>query len=185
MYNIHMNRTQVALATVFFTIAGAALVFLYTHQDSINATKYQEVQQEYNPAPDLNLTQLYNLVNIDRASEGLPALNRNTTLDNAATLKCADMVANDYWGHISPTGVKPWTWYKNVGYSYEFAGENLAYGQIDSEDVSDEWMKSPGHRKNIMSSNFTEVGYAQCKYPKESKFGHHTLIVQMFANPAQ
>lgn len=37
-------------------------------------------------------------------------------------------------------------------------GENVAYGQRDPEDVMRAWMHSPGHRRNILNPNYSEIG---------------------------
>lgn len=38
------------------------------------------------------------------------------------------------------------------------AGENIAYGQSTEESVINSWLRSPGHRKNIMNKNYTHIG---------------------------
>lgn len=38
------------------------------------------------------------------------------------------------------------------------AGENIAYGQKDENQVIKTWMNSYGHKKNIMNKNFTHIG---------------------------
>ena len=37
-------------------------------------------------------------------------------------------------------------------------GENVAYGQRDPAEVMHAWMNSPGHRKNILNPNYSEIG---------------------------
>jgi len=37
-------------------------------------------------------------------------------------------------------------------------GENIASGQVSPEQVFKSWMKSIGHRNNIMNKNFTHIG---------------------------
>ena len=36
--------------------------------------------------------------------------------------------------------------------------ENIAYGQQTAQDVMTGWMNSPGHKANILSANFKELG---------------------------
>lgn len=38
------------------------------------------------------------------------------------------------------------------------AGENIAYGQKTEESVMKTWLRSPGHRSNIMSTSYTHIG---------------------------
>ena len=37
-------------------------------------------------------------------------------------------------------------------------GENVAYGQPTPDAVMRDWMNSPGHRRNILSPSYTEIG---------------------------
>jgi len=41
---------------------------------------------------------------------------------------------------------------------FNYVAENIAYGQKSPEEVMDTWMKSPGHKANILNSKFTEIG---------------------------
>lgn len=122
------------------------------------------------------------LVNEQRTTNGLQPVTRSAVLDKSAQAKCDDMVTNDYWSHDSPTGKTPWTFIDASGYKYLNAGENLAEGYFNSEDLVTGWMKSPSHRENILEDEFNEVGYAMCKYPATSKHANATLIVQHLAH---
>ena len=99
-----------------------------------------------------------NLTNSARIAEGLDPLTENSTLNQAAMAKAKDMVANNYFAHTSPSGTSPWYWFKNAGYIYTFAGENLAMDFIEAEDVVNAWMASPTHRKNIVNTKYEEIG---------------------------
>ncbi|MBI4101680.1 MAG: hypothetical protein HY443_01810, partial [Candidatus Nealsonbacteria bacterium] len=86
-----------------------------------------------------------------------------------------------YFSHVSPQGQNPWYWLDQVGYSFSYAGENLAVSFFESKDAVNAWMASPGHRKNILNGKFTEigVGWALGKYQ-----GRETIyLVQFFAKP--
>lgn len=41
---------------------------------------------------------------------------------------------------------------------FSMAGENIAYGQKSPEEVMRVWMNSPGHRSNILSSRYSDIG---------------------------
>lgn len=47
--------------------------------------------------------------------------------------------------------------------NYSTAGENIAWNQETEEEVVRDWMNSSGHRANIMSRNFTKVGFGVAK----------------------
>jgi hypothetical protein len=102
-------------------------------------------------------------------------------LEAAARAKAEDMAAKSYFAHTSPEGRTPWYWLDLVGYKYAYAGENLAVDFDDSTDVTNAWMNSPGHRANIMSERYTEIGIATARGSFE---GHPTVfVVQFFGRP--
>ena len=103
------------------------------------------------------------LVNKERAAVGLNALTENADLDKVATLKSQDMVNLNYFDHTSPTYGSPFDMITQFGIPYSYAGENIAYGQTSPEDVMNGWMNSPGHKANILNSNFTQIGVGVAK----------------------
>lgn len=123
------------------------------------------------------------LTNQQRVDNNVAKLARNTTLDQAATKKLNDMFAKQYFEHVSPSGQGPADVVESVGYSYIRVGENLALGNFASDaDLVQAWMNSPGHRANILSPGFTELGVAVGQGIFE---GHRTWIaVQEFGTPA-
>src|SRR6185436_7850636 len=101
------------------------------------------------------------------------------TLNKAAMAKAQDMVKNGYFAHESPQGISPWYWFKQAGYVYKYAGENLAVGFVDSKTVYDAWFNSPSHKANLLNKNYTQVGTAIV-----SGFdGNSIVVVQEFGRP--
>ncbi len=107
---------------------------------------------------DINRARLIELTNQERQSRGLTELKESSLLDQSATLKGEDMFAKDYWAHFSPDGTSPWYFFKQVGYDYNWAGENLARDFSTSAGVIAGWMASQGHRDNMLNPNFQEIG---------------------------
>ncbi|MGA9289383.1 MAG: CAP domain-containing protein, partial [Anaerobacillus sp.] len=68
------------------------------------------------------------------------------------------MQQKHYFSHTSPTYGSPFDMMRDFGVDFNTAGENIAQGQQTPEAVVDAWMKSEGHRKNIMNSSFTHIG---------------------------
>jgi uncharacterized protein YkwD len=108
------------------------------------------------------------LVNIERTSRGLAPLSINAQLGNAAKLHSSNMATKSHsiglnaamqhtlFGTITPTVASRLEY---SGYSnYTAWGENIAYGYTTAQEVVTAWMNSPGHRANILSANFTEIG---------------------------
>ena len=129
---------------------------------------------------DISTQELLNFTNQKRQENGLAPLIPDSQLETAAGKKANDMFTKNYWAHNSPTGTTPWVFIKESGYDYVYAGENLARGFNDSSDVVDAWMASSDHRANILSSNFSDVGFAvkSGKLNGEDTF----LVVQEFGS---
>lgn len=98
------------------------------------------------------------LVNAERAKYGLSTLKINNELSRVARAKSQDMRDNGYFSHNSPTYGSPFDMLKSFGISYRAAGENIARGYSTPEAVVTGWMNSEGHRANILSSSFTQIG---------------------------
>lgn len=111
-------------------------------------------------AQDITPVDIFNLTNNERIANGLPALRLDAKLNSSATMKAQNMFAENYWAHVSPSGIQPWYWFQQAGYSYTYAGENLAKDFDTSAGTVQGWMNSPGHRANILNANYTEVGFA-------------------------
>lgn len=127
--------------------------------------------QETAPAPQqkTNLTpsgteisafesRVIDLTNEQRRKNGLANLQPDTALSNVAQEKSNDMQAKNYFSHTSPTYGSPFDMMRDFGVTYNSAGENIAMGQQSAEEVVNAWMNSEGHRKNILSPNFTHIG---------------------------
>lgn len=132
-------------------------------------------------ASEISGTYLAELANQDRQKKGLKALKYNKKLERAAMLKAENMFKLQYWSHYGPNKESPWQFIIQSGYSYAYAGENLAKGFSDSKSVHDAWMASPTHRANILDAQFQEVGIAVLK---GKLLGSDVfLVVQMFGSP--
>jgi uncharacterized protein YkwD len=120
--------------------------------------------------------------NLQREKYGLPPLKENTKLNASAKLKVEDMFKNQYFAHDSPSGEGVGDLVENVGYKFIAVGENLALGNFQNDEVLLQgWMDSPGHRENILSPNFQEIGVAVAKGIFEGKLTW--LAVQHFGLP--
>ncbi len=124
---------------------------------------------------------LVDLTNKQRTAENLGALSQNEVLQAAAQAKANDMAAKSYFAHVSPDGVTPWYWIEAAGYSYSYAGENLAVNFSDSSDVVNAWMASPSHRANIEKPNYTDIGIATATGVYKGR--EAIFVVQMFGAP--
>jgi len=137
-------------------------------------------------SPDMALAEAKKIIEFTnnlRQAVSLPALLENQKLNQAAWQKVEDMSLNQYFAHISPTGLSLKNWLEKIGYKYSIAGENLAVGFSKAEDVVAAWKDSPTHYNNIIDSDFKEIGVAMA----DGKFNQvdTAFIAQYFAAPAQ
>jgi uncharacterized YkwD family protein/spore coat assembly protein SafA len=126
---------------------------------NIPSNNYQSIEQ-----------QVVKLVNAERAKVGLKPLTSDWELARVARFKSEDMRDNRYFDHNSPIYGTPFQMMKSFGINYGYAGENIAAGQTTAESVMKSWMNSPGHKKNILSPNFTHIGVG---YAKGGSYGHY------------
>ncbi|MCJ7786991.1 CAP domain-containing protein [Patescibacteria group bacterium] len=130
---------------------------------------------------DISSTSLIKLTNQGREALGFGPLTENSQLDKAASLKAQDMIAKDYFAHQSPEGKSPWYWIKSANYDYQYAGENLAIGFLDSEEVYQAWNDSPSHKANLFNPNYQDIGITVLKGDFQ---GNETyVVVQLFGSP--
>ena len=131
-------------------------------------------------ASSISADDLISLANSERSKEGLGSLTKNSKLTAAAKAKAEDMLAKDYWSHYGPNGETPWQFIKGAGYTYTYAGENLAKGFITSSATHTAWMNSPTHKANILKAEFRDVGIYVVDGTLQGEAT--TLVVQMFGS---
>jgi uncharacterized protein YkwD len=143
--------------------------------DQLVDTLREDVHTPGSPAPNRGNTtfeaEIIRLVNLERSRAGLPPLTVSGRLNQAAYLHTLDMVNisnlyDPYTAHqhtlfgttrpqlsdrLDAVGYDSWT----RSYAY---GENIAFGYGSPAEVMAAWMNSPGHRANILSPHFTEIG---------------------------
>lgn len=134
-------------------------------------------------ATNVNLSGLLDATNNQRVQNGASSLKLNSTLSVAAQAKANDMVAQNYWSHTSPDGKQPWSFVASAGYKYEKAGENLAYGFLNSQDTITGWMNSSSHRSNMLDTAYSEVGFGFANSENFNGDGAQTVVVAMYGQP--
>lgn len=108
-------------------------------------------------------TEVVRLVNVERSKAGLKPLTQNWELSRVARYKSQDMINKGYFSHQSPTYGSPFQMMENFGIKFTAAGENIAYGQRTPQEVMTAWMNSSGHRANILSATYTQIGVGAAK----------------------
>ena len=113
------------------------------------------------------------LVNAERAKVGATALVYSAQLETASQIHAYDMALRNFFSHSSPencdmtTRVVAYAGFKGGTY-----GENIAAGNDTAEKTMEQWMSSPGHRANILSKNYRELGIGYV-YNSSSTYKHY------------
>ncbi len=108
------------------------------------------------------------LINRRRAESGEVPLQSNPELEQAAEGHCQELISDDYFAHVSPSGETPVDRIRRTGYIPSASdgyviGENLAWGtyQLSTpQAIVSAWIASPGHLANILEVQYRETGIA-------------------------
>lgn len=130
---------------------------------------------------NIQTTELLADTNKEREAKGLSDLTLNDKLSQAAFLKAQNMFAEQYWAHVSPSGIQPWKWFGDVGYNYSYAGENLAKNYPTADATVAAWMNSSAHRENILKREYVDVGFAVVDGVLNGE--NTTLVVALYGAP--
>lgn len=101
-------------------------------------------------------TELFNRI---RSAQGLPLMATDGKLEQAALYQARRMASFAKMGHSVGWGNGFTDRLKQAGIRGP-AAENVASGQRSTSAVFDAWMKSPGHRRNMLDPAFSHYGLA-------------------------
>lgn len=113
------------------------------------------------------------LVNSERAQAGCRPLKFSDILQNGATVRAQELT--QLFSHTRPDGSDCTTVVSQYLGKY-WLGENIAAGQTSPEEVVDSWMKSPGHRANILNAKFKEIGVGFA-YKVDDKYSYYWVQI--------
>lgn len=101
---------------------------------------------------------VFRATNEERARQGLPALRTDPACQRAAEDHARDMARRNYFSHTGADGSSLQSRYERYG-RWTALGENIAMGtHMQGRGAVESWMNSPGHRRNILSSQFGALG---------------------------
>jgi len=106
------------------------------------------------------------LINRKRAESGELPLQSNPQLEQAAEGHCQELISDDYFAHVAPSGETPVDRIRTTGYIPTTSdgyviGENLAWGTYQlatPQAIVSAWIASPGHLANILEAQYRETG---------------------------
>jgi uncharacterized protein YkwD len=187
MRGTFQKRHKVALL-IILVIAGCIAVGRYVsngrHTNSrpsllMGTYSAPNLERKYQGQEILSREVIVGLTNSIRAANGLAALSENRLLTTIAEERAKDMLEKQYFDHISPVGEQASDLAQKIGYKYKIIAENIASGMfMTNQKIIDGWMQSPGHRKNILSPEVSEIGVSVMK----GRMGGHDawISVQIF-----
>jgi uncharacterized protein YkwD len=107
------------------------------------------------------------LINVARGKERRSQLGQSSALTRAAALKGRQVVSCGDFSH-TPCGSDFASTFRQAGYRYSSVGENLyagPWGRVSPRDVVLAWLRSPGHRANMLAPGFRHIGAAPVRAP--------------------
>lgn len=96
--------------------------------------------------------EMLSLVNNFRAENGVPPMEKMTDNQSYADTRAVEIA--EFFSHDRPSGGSALDY---ITGSYGWKGENIAAGNKKAEDTFNQWVNSPGHRKNMLNPNFTHM----------------------------
>jgi len=150
-----------------------------------NPTKLLSVNTDYMAKEKQAEMEIHRLINLEREKHGLKILGYDEELASIAKSHSIDMANDEYFSHETPEGLNPTDRASKVGYVCQYQIDNFIYSGIGEnlhmvqgsavsflstpESIAElavsGWMDSPGHKKNILTSNFSNEGIGVSIFP--------------------
>ena len=153
---------SLSIISTFFILLAAG--------NSIAEASFQQKKELSSPAKDIALIEkeIFELLNKERQKHGLAILRLSQPLTLLARKHSQDMAAHENLGHLSSSGENYTDRLVEDGFYFMKNGENVARSDSFSAKLIHEgFMKSPGHRENILDPEFDEVGIGAVRSEKK------------------
>lgn len=157
---------------------GVTIVIQYKDQNGNWIDAQTQIKKEYLPGTSVEklsdktlaeyATELFRLTNAEREKVGLEPLERNSLLDEAAMTRAPEVNIVDNAGgtpHTRPDGTYFTTVMDDTELDGNRCGENIARVESTPQAAIDAWMRSDGHRKNVLYEDYGSIGIGVCQLP--------------------
>ena len=124
------------------------------------------------------IERIVELVNEERAKDGVAPVTLNETLTDAAMLRAEEIT--EQFSHTRPDNTSCFTVLKDYNIGYYACAENIAAGNSTADATMNQWVNSSGHYNNLMNATYTEIGIGVL-YAPDSEYGYYW--VQLFIKP--
>lgn len=138
-------RSAQKIKYILGVLAVCMITMLFTVQAEAASAKTVRGKCNYDDA-----YQVLKLVNQERSRAGAGKLTMDQELLDAAMMRAAECAVD--FGHTRPNGTNCFT------ASSKMYGENIAYGYGTPKAVTEGWMSSEGHRRNILNKEYNSIG---------------------------
>ena len=101
----------------------------------------------------------------------VPPLSWSRALEHSAKRHAKDMKRHNYFSHYSRDGKSVGDRLDDLGYNWRHIGENIASGQVNFQQVKEDWLSSQSHCEMIMNANMQEMGISQVGHFWVQHFG--------------
>ncbi|MFF8606878.1 CAP domain-containing protein [Streptomyces sp. NPDC015346] len=121
------------------------------------------VPEPRNAAPNVPkavrfVEEIVTLANAEREKAGCGPLRSDRRLRKSAQEHADDMADRDFYAHETPEGRDAGDRIRAAGYSWSAWAENIHRGPKTPAEAMEDWMKSEGHRRNVLNCAFEDIG---------------------------
>lgn len=135
-------------------------------------------------APSDTIAAVVAKTNQFRRQNGLSDLTLNDQLTEAAQQQSVNMARQDFFDHTDKAGKKVSDRVTATGYNWVLVAENIAAGQRTAEEVVQAWIKSPGHRANMLKPDLQDIGVGYVYLGNDTgEVNFHSYWTQVFGTP--
>ena len=122
---------------------------------------------------------LFRETNRQRRRHGRRPFVLDRRLSRVAQAHAIDMARRRYFSHVTPEGLGPGARLRKAGIGWMACAENIS-GYTSPTSAVAAWMRSPGHRGNLLNATYRRIGLGAARRTGAS--GSSTYFVQVFTN---
>lgn len=136
---------------------GSVTITVTSKDGGFESSVILTIKSAVSPTPETDWKlEVARLTNIEREKAGKSILKYNNYIAAGAQTRSEELLVS--FSHTRPDGSRFFTVFDDPNFSYRYIGENLALGYKSPAEVVAAWMKSDGHRANLLSDNYTDIG---------------------------
>ncbi|MBL4875504.1 MAG: CAP domain-containing protein [Cohaesibacteraceae bacterium] len=165
-----MNRLSIG---ILFCVCGSLSACISTSSPE-TPHFYTRLDRQY---AQINHQSALDLINAYRLKHGKSILSLNDKLNQAAQIQSTRMADAGQVTHAIGRDGKLSRRLKSVGYLYSSAAENIGAGYWTLAEAFSGWRDSPGHNKNMLLDDVSELGIATVYHANKKYKVFWTMIV--------